>query len=564
MRLAFRYFGTVALLLLAPHRLSAQGWRGVVRDSLSRRPIPGVVVLLFDSGSTVLARTLTDERGEYRVAGAEAARRLEVMKLGFRPARVALPLSSGEGVRVDVLMGMLSSLLEPVRVVANAHCPRRRDEAATFALLEQARAGLQAIVVARGANPPEMIRLGFQRRMDGTSDRIIRQIVRGDTSRSATSFDAVRTATEFGRRGFIAESSSVQSYLAPDADVLLDPRFAEAYCFRIASADRKRPTQIGLAFAPAQRVKGRVDVNGTLWVDTLARALVEVEFQYRGFVPRVEALSPGGRVSFMTAPNGVTLIDQWVIRMVGAEFEPMNFPGTPGTVREKLVVSEGGGEVAHARWTDGQTWNGRLGTLRVRAVLHSGQAAVGTVVRLWDTHYKATADSSGEIVIPDLIPGPYELVVLDPKAAPLGLQLSTPVRFVATRDSTIDRRLDVPTADDTTVKLCLRDHRLTVGDSVRILGRVMTKRGEPIDGIDVSLDDDESTIRHGAPLESRRTEGDGLFAFCHPRLAIGLPITVSARDRNQRLVARVTGRLSEQLTIIPLIVDTDTAGVKPR
>ena len=483
------------------------------------------------------------------------ARRLELLRLGFRPVRATLPTSSGGDGRIDISMALLASLLEPVRVTANAHCPRRADEAPTFALLEQARAGLQAIVAARASNPADIIRLGYERRMDGTSDRVIRQIVRGDTAtRSATSFDPVRTASEFGTRGFIAESLSTQSYLAPDADVLLDPRFASAYCFRIARPDRARPHQIGLGFVPAERAKGRVDIDGTLWVDTLARVLVDMEFQYVGFPRRVEVLRPGGRVSFASMPNGTTLIDRWILRMVGAEYDTVE--GGRTVFRERLFLSEGGGEVAHARWSDGNTWTGSLGTLRVHAVTHAGRGAAGTVVRLWDTDYRAVADSAGDIVIPHLVPGPYEMMVLDPVLSPLRLQLATPVKFVAKRDSIAEWKLDVPTADDTTVKRCLLDHRLTIGDSVRILGRVMTQRGEPIEGVEVSLVDSLDAVRQGEPFVSYRSGSDGLFMFCHPRLEIGLPLVVSARDRHLRLVGRTTRSLREQLTVIPLIVDT--------
>ena len=77
---------------------------------------------------------------------ADSARRpktLRVVRIGFRPRDVALPLTRPFAVGpLDLTMVELPTLLEPVAVQANRRCPRRDDRAAAFALLEQARAGV--------------------------------------------------------------------------------------------------------------------------------------------------------------------------------------------------------------------------------------------------------------------------------------------------------------------------------------------------------------------------------------------------------------------------------------
>jgi hypothetical protein len=53
--------------------LPAQTVGGVAVDA-GDRPVPGVVVLLLDTAARVAARSLTNERGEFRVTAARQAR----------------------------------------------------------------------------------------------------------------------------------------------------------------------------------------------------------------------------------------------------------------------------------------------------------------------------------------------------------------------------------------------------------------------------------------------------------------------------------------------------------
>ncbi|HEX8942140.1 MAG TPA: carboxypeptidase-like regulatory domain-containing protein, partial [Gemmatimonadaceae bacterium] len=75
-----------ATLLALPIAGRAQSIHGVVVD-VGDRPVAGVVVLLMDSASRVTARALSNERGEFRVAGSLAGTyRLRTLRIGFRPA----------------------------------------------------------------------------------------------------------------------------------------------------------------------------------------------------------------------------------------------------------------------------------------------------------------------------------------------------------------------------------------------------------------------------------------------------------------------------------------------
>ena len=187
------------------------------------------------------------------------------------------------------------SLLEPVRVIGGANCSRRDDSEAAAALLQQARAGLLTTIVAREANPATLITALYERHLDGSGNRVLSQSVRRDSvSQSTVSFHASRTGTDFVRDGFRTDESVGAVYNGTDAEVLLDDGFAAGYCFQIAKPDRARPDQIGLGFAAADRKRGRIDIDGVLWIDTVARALRDIEYRYIS-VGRSVAIQQMGR-----------------------------------------------------------------------------------------------------------------------------------------------------------------------------------------------------------------------------------------------------------------------------
>src|SRR4029453_10743402 len=120
MRAGFRFVLFVAVLSMVAvagaRRMEGQELRGVVRDSSSRLPIPGAVVSLLDSTATPVARTITNERGQFRVVLlGSTVRGLRVVRLGFRPARVRLPDPSDGVIQVEVVLASISMALTPVQ-----------------------------------------------------------------------------------------------------------------------------------------------------------------------------------------------------------------------------------------------------------------------------------------------------------------------------------------------------------------------------------------------------------------------------------------------------------------
>jgi hypothetical protein len=549
-----RLLSSLIALALASAPLAAQPRppvAGTVRDSTSRQPLPGAVVLLLDSAGGTVARGTTDQRGQYRVPTPVAAQRMRVLRLGFRPQERALATET------EFALVAIPSLLEQVRVTEAASCPRRPDRAAAFALLEQVRAGLLATVVARSQNRARMTRLLYERRFDGPTDRIVSQTVRTSVATGADRpFGAARSAAAFVRQGFLEDSSN--TFFAPDAETLIEDAFSAGYCFHLARPDPARPHQLGLGFAAARaRDDGRVDIDGTLWVDTLARALRDLEFRYVGLDKQVSALAPGGRLSFREVANGITLVDRWALRLVSGRrvvgLTGATLPSAEtllGGRTSRFYATEIGGELAEAAWPDGYTWTAPLGTLKLHAVTPTGMPAEGRTVRLDGTDYQGTTDSFGVLELKRLLPGPYSASVVEPRLAVLGVSMATPLRFVAARDSTVEARVEVGTAEDFVARRCLadqaRNHTIDTTGTAWLLAQVLSD-GKPVNGARWSIQHRDAAVL----VERGRTDADGLLHWCQLRRGTTVIIEVSDGARRGTATQYLKAHLSIVRVILP-------------
>ena len=536
--------------------LAAQNFRGAVRDSASNQPIAGAVVSLLDSAGALLGRNITNERGQYSVAYVRVARSMRVVRIGFLPRELRVRDSEAVDQSIDVVMVPFSAALAAVRIMDRSSCPQRGDRARTLALWEQARAGLLNTVVAREMNSMSVHRLAFERTLDGHSDRISRFVVTADSSTSSTkSFNAVRSARDFVTSGSSVDSGGTRFMFGPDADVLLDDSFALGYCFRLVPSPKNRPRQIGLAFSPSDPHPGRMDIDGTLWIDTAARALRDIEFRYIGTPPRWDEFHPGGSISFHETNNGAVFVDHWYLRRVEAtQTSVLDESGTYGTTRTSMFVMENGGELAHAVWPDGQAWNASLGSLRIQTVTPSGRPAPGAGVLLPDTPYRGTADSSGTIMIGDLLPGPYSLRLRDSRMAELDVSIPTRVSFVAARDSTFRTTVKVSTAEEYVAGLCRKDRKWEANDSTFILGRVVTPEGKPVEDADVSF---ATKMKDGQWSWLRwfyRTGTDGVFESCGKLFNAGRKILIRV-SRKGLADVDVERTIATKLTIAKLQIE---------
>jgi hypothetical protein len=508
--------GIIASALVTSRAAMSQELRGTVTEATTNAAIPGAVIMLLDQSGNVLGRNLTNERGVYRIALSPTIARMRIVRIGFRPREVAVPAlpSNNAVVNLDVTMVSIPALLEPVRIVTNQKCPDRSDQSAAFSLLEQARAGLLATVVAREAHPGAFTRLVYDRVMKGNTTTITRFTVHRDsTSRGTASFVAANSANVFTRDGFVRADDSVQTYYAPDAEVLLDDAFARDYCFRVMKSDSKRPSQVGLGFARPDHAQGRIDIDGAVWVDTTGRRLTDIEFDYIGLDRRLEEFHPGGTITFREMSNGIVLVEPWSLRLVQI-FNDTVLDRTGPVVHQRLNAQVTGGEIARADWPDGATWRASLGTFRARALTTTGVPHRGGEMRLVDTDYRATSDDDGRFEIGELLPGPYALAVDDARLHAIELPIPSGVSLVARRGVTIDTTVRVPTAENFVAERCRQGNHLASGDSLFVLARVFGPDGHSIADAEwtVSVQQPDRSLR---PISFPWRSGtDGLLHLC--------------------------------------------------
>jgi hypothetical protein len=534
--------------LLGTGEARAQLLTGRIVDSASTQPIPGAVVQALSPDGRVLARALSDGRGGFALRFSDTLGvQLRVQRIGFRPRSVPYR-AAAEPLTIRLLR--IPAFLDPVRVVA-AQC-RRRGRTSPSGLIEQARAGLLASVVARDVNPAAMTRVTYERRYDGRGRRVLYQRVRMDSSASSrTSFSAVNDAAGFVSRGFLMDSDDGAIYFAPDAETLLDDAFSAGYCFRVMPADRERPNQVGLGFEASNRQRGRVDVDGALWIDTVSRELRDIVFEYRGLPPAIQAERPNGRIEFETLGNGITIVSRWQLSPVGIEMDSV--PGQrPGSVRVfgEVFRYESGGELARASWRDGTEWRAPLGTFIGAASWADGRPARGLLYSLRNSPYRAESDSLGRVVIDGLVPGSYQLLLVDRDLLEVGLSIDTDLAFTSERD-VVEMPLRALTADDYVTARCRDQGRYNPDlDHTYLLVRALWDDGRPVEGARWSvrlLDGDGATeVEAGGESGS-----DGVMTLCQHLIRDAEVEILVVAPSGMGPVAR--RRLSAKTTVVPVI-----------
>lgn len=508
---------TMAMLALCARGISAQVLRGIVRDSASRQGIPGVVLVLFDENGHALGRNITNEEGRYAVALTAAMRRVQLLRIGFRPRTFDIPPSTDS--ELDVAMSSIPTLLSTVNVVDQASCEPREDRAAAFALWEQAKAALLASIVTREANPAEVVRLHYDRQLDNY-EQVVGQTVRIDSTSTDKPWVAPRSAAALVADGFAADSARSRWYSGPDAEVMIDDAFASGYCFNITAPDSTRPHAVGLGFVRSNRKRGHIDIEGTVWIDSVSRSLTDIVFHYVGLDRQSERFHPGGRVEFRVMQNGAAMINRWWLRV------PVNTLGVVIRGFSPLEVRESGGEVALVRWRDGREWQAALGTVRGHI---PGEGASGTVIRLLDTDYHATADSAGNFEISNLLPGPYSIGAINSRLAGLGFVMKTLDGFTAVRDSVVRVDPVVPSPSQYVAGRCDADAR-RYGT---VVARVFTPTGDVAEDAHVEV----RVISGGSVqrIAEGRADANGLFFIC--RAPRDTPFEIAAeRDGATRVI----------------------------
>lgn len=543
--------------------------RGVATDSASAAPVAGAVITILSATGATLARTVSDSRGQFTVtvAGDGVPAHARVLRIGFRPRDLDLAAVTDSPLRV--VMVRLPPLLDAVRVTDRELCPNSSDRGGAFALWEQVRAGLLGTIVAREANPALATMLTYERREDAGDHIVEWQTVLVRSGNTTRPFIAAASAKQFADAGFMATDTAGQTLFAPDADVLLDEAFAATHCFRTQRADAGHRGEVGLAFTPARRRSGVVDVAGVVWVDAAVPSLRTLEFRHTGFDPRLDRTPPGGHIEFRTAANGLSFIDRWwidipILRVHRGAVGTIVGGRVSASQSDLYTVDEiqySGGLVLAARWNDGSSWapdpSGVSGTVVEQGL---SRPIAGALVSVDGTADTVTTDSAGRFSLTPLVTGRYRLRVADTTLESFARGRSSSRVADVLEGRVVDLRFELPAIGETIAQACKADHRVVNADD-QVFNSVLVGHLVDRDSGYTNNGEVRATWRvnlGGTPLDLSRealVDARGRFILCGVPSSVVFSVTWNGggarADTSVMLKGREVGRLEWRLPPAP-------------
>jgi hypothetical protein len=434
--------------------LFCQTASGTVTDAASRRGVAGAVVQVLGERDSVLSRAIAGATGRFVVRLPIGARAVRALHVGYSPRTAPITTARGsDGLSIE--MNRLATLLDGMSVRANTACrPSERRERA-YALFGQMRYALLASVVSAEADSQNVLGLvRYVRYLAGRTSDISSQDATIDTLRAAARpFFASRSLIGFIDSGFVSGEGDQRTFFAPDAEVLFGDPFPAAYCIDLLDANKARANQMGVRFSRPRRARGRVDIEGEIWIDTLSRTLQDLNFRYVGLPSEEASYRPGGQVNFLELPNGSVVVPRWSLRLVATRSDTVRVTLDKFNVRRLYEIQETGGEAASIQFADGTTWQSDLGSLQL-AVQRAGEDDPTLAeIFLEHTNYGGRSTAADTVVFDYLLPGPYAIIVRDRELAKIDVTLKA-LTFTAERGRTTALAMRMPTALDYAKSLC--------------------------------------------------------------------------------------------------------------
>jgi hypothetical protein len=426
----------LASSLGAPALIAQEVFGTLRRDVDGRPPAVGVLVVAEQlSDGAVVARTVSGLQGTFRLRVTHDRLVVRALRVGQQPVVLdTVQLAPTASRDLSRTLPEAAVRMAAARVVADARCEVPPDAARRIARwFTEARTSL----IASQVEPPE-----------GTVRSRVRVVTReGET---VTQHDEGTMASlrpfrsppfdSIERTGFVvAQRDGSTRYRAPDADLLVDPRFLERYCLHEVATPDSLPGWVGVGFRPVAGRRNLADVQGTLWLDSASATLRRLTFGYVGADPLVERAGAGGMLDYERLENGVWFVQRWLLRTprVGEATVVRRRDMRGGVVREVTAVPHVQGEVLAVRldatpWfttgepDDADVVGGReeASSLDALRVTHCGQspgaAMVGSVVGA------ANGDASRVVALPAA-----DVVLLDGDRPIASVRSDAAGRFVA-------------------------------------------------------------------------------------------------------------------------------------
>lgn len=472
--------GAATVLVFAASSLASQTVFGLLVDP-SGTPVSGVVTVLLDSASTVVARSLSDESGKFRLkAPTPGDYRIRTLRIGYRPAVTAsLNLRAGADVSQRIVMSALPVGLDTVRVADRGACRRVATDssAVVFAAWEQVRAALTAAELTTNGRGITATTIGYNRTLEPTGSRI-----RAQTSNIRTEY--VRqpwralAPDSLQRVGYVVSGpGDFTTFYAPGLDMLLSPAFVEDHCFRLGRAPDS--VRLVVEFEPTPDRRRVAEIAGIIVLDRGSSELRQIEFRYAN-VPREESEYAGGEMDFTRMRNGGWVISRWSIRMPVLEraAASRSFRGQrleePAISVAELQVTGGALTTVVGPGND-TIWSHPPVTLTGVVVDSISHAPLSkSRVTLRGTNLEAVSDELGRFAIAGVLPGAYTAEVRTPALDSLNAVHVVPILV---DDSAPTTELRTPTARQVEATLC---GTKSLEDPGILLGAVTTAVGDSI------------------------------------------------------------------------------------
>lgn len=436
-----------------PIVVHAQFVRGTVNDRAGL-PVSGVISSLLESTATVVAKALSNDRGEFSMRAPRAGTyTLRSLRIGYS-ATVSMPfVVPGESaVTPKVVLDDARLELQTIRVAAKAVCQSRPTLGAqTFALWEQARGAISATDLNAVSRSMYATTVVYDRVMEGSGKRIKRQEI-ATRSGVVTQPWTTLSVDSLMKVGYVTNVGDTVVYVAPGLDMLASDEFLAGHCLRLAQSPDT--SQIGIAFEPVSNRKGYADIRGTLWLDRNSAELRQIEFGYTN-IPEGQMRLAGGDIRLARLKNGGWAISRWAIRMpiFSQQTAARSYAG-PDMVLAEMHTT--GGELAlittrssargHTLWSHPPLV--MRGTV---ADSLSGKMVAGARVSLLGTTFSAVTNSAGEFAINGVLPGEYTADVRSPALSKVGTASIASITFL---DSTSRIAVRVATPAQVLATIC--------------------------------------------------------------------------------------------------------------
>jgi hypothetical protein len=485
--------------------LGAQSVQGVVTDPNGAK-VPGVVVTLVDSASLVVARSLTNDHGEYRMVGRAGDFQLRTLRIGFAPTTTPLMgLATGEMRSVDLKVSAVALRLDTMRTAAKSTChlSARDSLQTTWRVWDQVRAALTAGELTARSRALMVTTATYAR-----DRRLLRDSLLGETVSVATERVRIPWQTLSGdslrKGGYVEQGADSIGFYAPGLDVIASDQFVEDHCFRLAVSDANL---IAIDFEPNAERRKLPEIRGSAWVDRQSAELRRIDFRFVN-IPSDLAEVARGQLEFGRLANGNWIIRRWSLHL--PVLVQVSLPGEPfrAEVREEHVV---GGDLVTvttqlAELND-TLWKHPPVTLAGVVVdSTTGDPVADAQVTLERTGKSGVSDRRGRFEIAGVLPGKFDVAV---RTASLD-SLNAATRYsIVLVDSMLPVSLRVPSVGQVLTSLCgertRKDQGLLVGNAAFRAGNAAAE--VPVRAAWIGANGE-------AHLMQTRTSGAGSYLFC--------------------------------------------------